>query len=508
MISGIDNLLNRVTMYRLVLYYLIFLLAAGVLLSAVGILGYDPFALLFSVGFLLAACWITNTVFAKTYGVPPNAESVYISALILALIITPVQSLHDLWFLAWAAVWAMASKYLVATGRKHIFNPVAFAVALTYLTINQAASWWVGNAPMLPFVLVGGILVVRKLGRFDLVSSFMLAVLATIFTASWLTGDDFLATIQKVVLYSPLFFFAFVILTEPLTAPTRHKWRLLYAALVGFLFTPQVHLGDFYTTPELAILIGNIFSFLVSSKATLVLRLKQRVQLSPDTFEFVFRPSRKLAFAPGQYMEWTLGHQDPDSRGNRRYFTLASSPTEADLRLGVKFYDKSSTFKQAMLSLDGREEIVASHLAGDFVLPRNPKQKCIFIAGGIGVTPFRSMLKYLLDTGQRRPIVVFYVNKTFRDIVYKDVLDRAWKELGIETIYTLTDTRRMPPPPWWKGRIGYITPQILRAHVPDYARCMFYISGPKGMVDSFKELLVRLRVPDNHIKTDYFAGLA
>lgn len=508
MISAIDNFLNRITMYRLVLYYLIFLLGAAVLLSAVGVLGYDPIALLFSIGFLIAVCGITNAVFAKTYGVPPNAESAYISALILALIITPVQSLHDLWFLGWAAVWAMASKYLVGIDGKHIFNPVGFAVALTYLTINQSASWWIGNVPMLPLVLVGGVLVVRKLGRSDLVLSFMFAALATMFAASVLNGDDFLGTVQKVALYSPLFFFAFIILTEPLTAPTTHKWRLVYGALVGFLFAPQVHFGDFYTTPELAVLIGNVLSFLVSSKATLVLRLRQRVQLSPDTYEFVFRPSRTLAFAPGQYMEWTLGHQDPDTRGNRRYFTLASSPTEPDLRLGVKFYDQSSTFKQAMLSMDGREEIVASHLAGDFVLPRNPKQKLVFIAGGIGITPFRSMLKYLLDSRQRRPIVVFYVNKTFRDIVYKDVLDRAWNELGIETIYTLTDTRKLPPPPWWKGRVGYITPQILKAHVPDYRKCIFYISGPKGLVDSFRGLLAQLRVPESQIKTDYFAGLS
>ena len=94
---------------------------------------------------------------------PTNVESTYISALILALIITPLQSYNDLWFLGWAAVLAMASKYILGIKGKHLFNPVAFAVALTYFTINQSASWWVGNATMLPFVLVGGLLVVRKI---------------------------------------------------------------------------------------------------------------------------------------------------------------------------------------------------------------------------------------------------------------------------------------------------------------------------------------------------------
>lgn len=506
MIRSIDNILNRITMYRLVLYYLIFLLAAAVALSAVGVLGYDPFALVFTIGFLIAACWVTNTVFSKTFGVPPNAESVYISALILALIITPLQSYQDLWFMGWAAVLAMASKYIVAMGGKHIFNPVGFAVALTYLTINQSASWWVGDAPMLPFVLIGGVLVVRKLGRYDLVGSFLLSASVTILAASLLGGGDIVATFGNVAIYSPLFFFAFIFLTEPVTSPPTRRLRILYGSLVGLVFAPQVHIGDFFTTPELAILIGNVFSYLVSSKATLVLRLASKIQIAPDTYDFIFAPSRRIAFAPGQFMEWTLGHQEADSRGNRRFFTLASSPTEGDLRLGVKFSPNSSTFKQAMLSMDGKREIVASHLAGDFVLPSDPSQKCVFIAGGIGITPFRSMIKYLLDTRQPRPIVLFYVNKSVNDIVYVDVLNRAQSELGIKTIFTVTDKRRLPSS--WQGRVGYVTAKMIRAEVPDYRNCIFYISGSKAMVDSFKEILSQLNVKGNQIKTDFFSGLA
>jgi len=342
MIEFVDNLLNRITMYRLVLYYLIFLLGVAVVLSFGGVLLYDPFALLFTIGFLIGTCWLTNTVFAKTFGVPTNVESAYISALILALIITPLQSTHDLWFLGWSAVLAMASKYILAINRKHLFNPVAFAVALTYLTINQSASWGVGDAAMLPFVLIGGILIVRKIGRFDLVSSFLLTTMVTILAFSLLNRENFIATMQRTILYSPLLFFAFIILTEPLTTPPTRRLQIWYGALVGFLFAPQIHIGALYTTPELAILIGNMFSYIVGPKTTLILRLKDKVQLAPDIYDFIFAPKRKLAFAPGQYMEWTLGHDDPDSRGNRRYFTLASSPTEDNLRLGIKFYRNSS----------------------------------------------------------------------------------------------------------------------------------------------------------------------
>lgn len=90
MMKLIDNSLNRITMYRLVAYYLVFLILAACILSFAHVLAYDPFALLFTTGFLIAVCWVTNRIFAKVYDVPANVESSYISALILALILTPV----------------------------------------------------------------------------------------------------------------------------------------------------------------------------------------------------------------------------------------------------------------------------------------------------------------------------------------------------------------------------------------------------------------------------------
>jgi ferredoxin-NADP reductase len=399
----------------------------------------------------------------------------------------------------------MASKYIVAMRGKHIFNPAAFAVALTYFTINQSASWWVGDAPMLPFVLVGGLLVVRKMRRFDLVFSFLAAFVVTISLSSLFTGADALGALQKTLVYSPLLFFAFVMLTEPITTPPSRQLRMIYGALVGFLFTPSFHIGALYATPELVLLVGNLFSYLVSPKTRLVLRLKDKVKIATDTFEFIFTPSRKLAYHPGQYMEWTLGLPDPDSRGNRRYFTLASAPTEKDLKLGVRFYEHTSTFKQALLSMDYDQEILASQLAGDFVLPDTPEQKCVFIAGGIGITPFRSMLQYLLDTHQRRPITLFYSNRTADEIVYQNVLYRAERELGIHTIYTLTDTQHLPLN--WTGAVGRISSKWIQKSVSGYRNCLYYVSGPVAMVNSTRKTLRHLGIKDSKIKTDFFAGL-
>ena len=259
-------------------------------------------------------------------------------------------------------------------------------------------------------------------------------------------------------------------------------------------------------TPEVAILIGNVFSYVVSSKDKLVLKLKEKNRIAPDTYEFIFPAPRRFSFVPGQYMEWTLAHPDTDDRGNRRYFTLASSPGERNLRLGVKFNPKSSTFKKALLAMDKDTEIVASQLAGDFVLPDDPQQKVVLIAGGIGVTPFRSMIKSLLDSRQRRPITLFYSATTLNDFVYKDVFDRAQYELGIKTIYSVTDNSNLPS--LWSGKVGRVSAEMIRAAVPDYRNCLFYISGSRSMLDSLTNTLHKLGVASYQVKTDYFAGLA
>ena len=506
MIKVIDNWLNRITMYRLAAYYLAFLLVIASVLSFARILRFDPFALIFTTGFLIAACWLANTIFARVFRVPANTESVYITALILALIVSPLTGYPDLVFIGWMAVLAMASKYIVAISGKHIFNPAAFAAVVIALTINQTASWWVGSVPMLPFVLVGGLLIVRKLRRSAMVMSFFIAALLTTISFGIAGGSDLLKVLGEMVAASPLLFFGFVILTEPLTMPPTRGLQMVYGALVGVLFSPQVHFGSFYITPELAIVMGNVFSYLVSPKRKLVLSLVDKIHIGSDLWDFVFLPDRQFSYAPGQYMEWTLGHDDPDSRGNRRYFTLASSPTEKHLRVGIKFPADASSYKRSMLAMESQTEIVAAQLAGDFTLPHDQSQKIVMIAGGIGITPFRSMLKYLLDKNQRRPITLFYANRTVNDIVYRDIFDAARQKLGIRTIYTLTDTARVPS--YWNGKQGYIDAQMIKLEVPDYQRCLFYISGPDAMVAAFQATLSEMGVHKRQIRTDFFPGFA
>ena len=505
MIAWIDDFLNRTTMYRLMLYYLAALLAAAFVFGFFGILPYDPATIALSTAVITAVCWVTNRICARIFHAATNVESVYITAGILSLIITPVAAANHagIGFLVFASAWAMASKYLLAIGKRHLFNPAAFGVALSALVINQSATWWVGgNLPLLAFVLVGGLLIGRKLQRSDLVLSFAFAAFASIIATSG-SGDPFTA-ITQTILHSSFFFFAFVMLTEPLTTPPNRTLRIAYGALVGFLFAPNVHIGSFYLTPELALLIGNVYSYIVSPKGRYILTLAAVENAAHDAYDFVFTPDRKFSFAPGQYMEWTLVHRYPDNRGNRRYFTIASSPTENTVRLGVKFYPQASTFKRALGSMKNGDEISAAHLAGGFVLPKDPKKKLVFIAGGIGITPFRSMLQYLLDKKEARPITLLYANKTAADIAYRDILDRARNELGIATTYSLTD-EKAPAPGMYKGAIDA---RLIAQYIPDYRDRTFYLSGPHTMVEAFGKTLRNMGVSRFKIKSDFFPGFA
>jgi ferredoxin-NADP reductase len=120
-------------------------------------------------------------------------------------------------------------------------------------------------------------------------------------------------------------------------------------------------------------------------------------------------------------------------------------------------------------------EIVASQLAGEFVLPAAKREKLVFMAGGIGITPFRSMIRYLLDHEEERPITVLYSNKTAPEIVYADVLEEARRRLGIKTVYTLTDASSVPPD--WQGGTGRFDGEMIAKTVPDYSERTFYQSA-------------------------------
>ncbi len=505
MIPFIDRFIDRITMYRLVLWYLVGLVLAAMVLGALHLIAIDPIALALSAVLVLAGGWIANQIFARVFGAIPNIESVYITGLIIVLIMdpAPLGVLPAAGAIVFASAWAMASKFIFSLRRRHVFNPAAIGVALPALLLDHPATWWVsGQVWLMPLVIIGGLLVVRKLRRFDLVLAFAAAnLLVTV-----LTGDpsDMLQSVRFALVDSPFFFFAFVMLTEPLTAPQAKVWRVVYGALVGALAAPNVAIGGYYFTPEVALLAGNLLTLLVSPQGRVVLTLARIEQAAAGVYDYVFQPDRELRFAAGQYLEWTLPLPDGDSRGNRRYFTIASAPAEEHLRLGVKIVPNGSAFKRGLSRLQPGDRIVASQLAGNFTLPRDKRKKLAFIAGGIGVTPFRSMLEELLDAQASRPITMLYGNNRIDEIVYADVLKRARQELGIQTWYAVRDATGATP----DMHIGFIDAAMIRERIPDFKERTFYVSGPQAMVSATRQALLKLGVPRRRIKLDFFPGLA
>ena len=506
MLRRIDSFIDNISMYRLLLYYLGALLLVAIGLSLFKDLHYNAAYIAISTGILVAACWAINHIFAYIFNAPINGESSLITAFILALIITPQPTGYGITFLLAASGLAMASKYILTINEKHIFNPAAIAVALTALGPKQSASWWVATAPMLPYVLIGGLLIMRKIRRERMVLTFLIAtsVATTIYSLQAHTSVS--TGLHDMLISSPVLFLAFVMLTEPLTSPPTKAKQTWYAILVGVLVPPQAHILSYYSTPELALLIGNVFAYIVSPKVKLFPVLKQKIKIARDTLDFVFTPDRALAYQPGQYIEWTLQHKPTDSRGSRRFFTLASSPTEPDIRIGVKFYEQGSTFKQALGSMTPETYIVASQVAGDFVLPKNQSKKLVFIAGGIGITPFRSMVKYLIDTEQTRTVTLLYSARTQADFAYKDVFEEARQAIGLKTTYTVTD--REDEPEDANTITGPITAALIQRTVPDYQERIFYISGTHHMVEDVQDILKTLNVHHKNIKIDFFPGYA
>jgi Na+-transporting NADH:ubiquinone oxidoreductase subunit NqrB len=258
-------LFRRVLTYRLAFYYLATIISVALALSLVGIVRQSPVNLAFSTMVALLSCLVVNWAFARTFGARTNWESVSISAFIIILIITPIapDDLAGTAFLVLVSAWAMASKYMVAIGKRHVFNPAAFGAALVGLGLHRTVSWWVGdNTVLLPVIILGGALMLTRLRYSEMVASFALVVLGLSLTHGNISSmADVGRSLSMMGVHSMFCFFGFVMLTEPRTAPLGRWRQIVYGSLVGVLFSPFTHIGTYYFTPEVAILGGNLFTF-------------------------------------------------------------------------------------------------------------------------------------------------------------------------------------------------------------------------------------------------------
>ena len=223
------------------------------------------------------------------------------------------------------------------------------------------------------------------------------------------------------------------------------------------------------------------------------LTLEEIKQETSDVTSFIFKPEHPLDWQAGQFFHYILHHEPTDNRGSDRWFSVSSAPYEEVIRLTTRFASQNgSSFKNALKKLKTGDDIEASDLEGDFILD-NADRDYVFIAGGIGITPFRAILKQL--DYEKKPIRVslLYSNKGADNVPFKLELEELVKNHPEFQIHYFFSPDRLDE-------------QKIRDLVPDFLEKMFYISGPEGMVESLGEDLTRMGLPQNQLKQDWFPG--
>ncbi|MET3933419.1 hypothetical protein [Arthrobacter sp. OAP107] len=276
----------------------------------------------------------------------------------------------DLAGVALACALASASKYALAWRGRHVFNPAAAGAFITGLTGLNIATCWAGTPAML-WLLVPGVLLVPYRTRKTLMAAvFVVVATAVVAAVQMRSGVDLGSAVWQILAQSPVLFFAGFMLTEPLTLPPRRWQQLAMAAVVGILLATPYNFGLVANSPELALLICNLLAFLAGQHGSVRLLFSHSRSLTPTTTEFVFRPQRPLRHAPGKYLELDPPHAKPDGRGRRRVFSLTSHPESKQVKIGVGTAGPVSAAKRKLLSLKPGEELTATTVAGDFVLPK------------------------------------------------------------------------------------------------------------------------------------------
>lgn len=221
--------------------------------------------------------------------------------------------------------------------------------------------------------------------------------------------------------------------------------------------------------------------------------------IAENIVSFYFEPERPVRYTAGQFIELYLPHDNADKRGIKRWFTLSSSPHEELLAITTNLTpEKGSTFKQALRSLEQGSVLSMASPMGDFVLPKDPSIPLLFVAGGIGCTPFRSIIKDLELTKEKRDIKLIYATQTPDKIAFEKLF-KSQLGANFSTVFT-------QPPANWKGATGHLTAGMIKEIGQPTDDHYIYISGPEPMIETLNKDLKSLGINKRHIYTDFFPG--
>ncbi|HET7673301.1 MAG TPA: FAD-dependent oxidoreductase [Candidatus Saccharimonadales bacterium] len=221
------------------------------------------------------------------------------------------------------------------------------------------------------------------------------------------------------------------------------------------------------------------------------LRFIRAEKVVGDVVKFMFEPEQALDWTPGQYMHYLFPHENEDDRGHERWFTISSAPFEGHVAISTRISEQGSSFKRALQNLQPGDEIEADGPEGDFTLV-DTDRNYIFVAGGIGITPFRSILYDAYNKGMNLKLKLLYATRN-HDIPFKDELDQFAGNNPNMSIEYIVDP-------------DSIDKELLGQRIAEVDNPIVYVSGPKPMVKSFAKELAELGLHKDDIKTDDFPG--
>ncbi len=255
------------------------------------------------------------------------------------------------------------------------------------------------------------------------------------------------------------------------------------------------------------------------SQIELVLVEKNKVEDS-DVMSFRFSNKNErekgektlLKYTPGQFAFFDIGGVYNDPKGPIRHFTISSSPTESFVMLSTKIRD--SPYKKRLSALEAGSKVKVRGPEGQFVLHEDYSKPAVFLSGGIGVTPFRSMLKYATDKQLPLKIIMFDSNRNRKNTLFKKEFD-LWVSMNknINIIYTVSEWNNDGPfpsaPNEWRGESGRIDKDMILRHMDTdmLDNSIIYICGPPEMVKAMQSLIQEeLNVSKDRIRVEEFTG--
>jgi ferredoxin-NADP reductase len=232
-------------------------------------------------------------------------------------------------------------------------------------------------------------------------------------------------------------------------------------------------------------------------------QIKEKKEVAKGTLMVTFDLlGEEVDHRPGQYFWVELpdrGHDD--ERGLRRHITIVTSPNERGV-LGLATRIRDTAFKRTLSELEVGDEVIVEEPKGDFQLPEDTSKEYVFIAGGIGITVFRSMLKYIAEEGLPYRITLLYSNRDRESTAFTDELKELERKIeGLRVVFTMTDDLG------WDGEKRRIDADFVREMVGgDLAGHTYLVSGPPGMVNGVADMLEAEGVPAEQVLRSRFAG--